>query len=209
MLFVGIHLFMFLYGLSVFLETPEAQRRGRKRYIATSLAITVLSALTASLDVANYFQVIFKMASIDQWAELLYASFSEWKFWTSAAAVGFVSFIGEMLLVYRCYIICVDYMWVALLPLSTSVSALVLFYMSIYIPASDITSRYATAATLLTVLTNVIVTTLISLHLLRARRTLISLMPGTSKSGGVSHTGIIAILVESAAPLTVFGVIRI
>lgn len=95
----GIHLFMALYGLSVFLETPEPLRRGRKKYIATSFVITLLSALTASLDMANYFQVIFKIASLDQWSELLYVSFHEWKFWLSAAAVGLATMIGEALLV--------------------------------------------------------------------------------------------------------------
>jgi hypothetical protein len=95
----GIHLFMALYGLSVFLETPEPLRRGRKRYIATSIVITASSALTASLDTANYSQVIFKIASVDQWSEALYVSFSGWKFWLSAAAVGLTTIIGEALLV--------------------------------------------------------------------------------------------------------------
>jgi hypothetical protein len=33
----GIHLFMALYELSVFLETPMPLRKGRKRYIASVL----------------------------------------------------------------------------------------------------------------------------------------------------------------------------
>jgi hypothetical protein len=90
---------MALYGLSVFLETSEPLRRGRKRYIATSFVITALSALSASIDTANYFQVIFKIASLDQWSELLHVSFSEWKYWVSAAAVGLGTMIGEALLV--------------------------------------------------------------------------------------------------------------
>jgi hypothetical protein len=38
----GINLFMSLYSLTVFLETPEPQRKGRKRYIVASFMITVL-----------------------------------------------------------------------------------------------------------------------------------------------------------------------
>ena len=45
---------MALYGLSVFLETPAPQRKGRKRYIAASFAITAFSAVSASLDMAVY-----------------------------------------------------------------------------------------------------------------------------------------------------------
>ena len=91
---------MALYGLSVFLETPESQRKGRKRFIAASFVITVLSALTGSLDIANDFQALFKSTSPGHWAELMNTSFIEdWKYYLSSTAIGLLIMIGDALLV--------------------------------------------------------------------------------------------------------------
>ena len=57
---------------------------------------------------------------------------------------------------------------------------------------------------LLTVLTNVLVTALITFRLLRARHTLSKVF---SKKHLQLYTGVVAILIESALPLTVSGVI--
>jgi hypothetical protein len=97
---LGIHLFMALYGLSVFLETPEPQRKGRKKYIAASLAITALAAFTGSLDMANYFQTLFNSTSPRHWRELFSVHFYEdWKFLVSYTGVGLFIAIGDALLV--------------------------------------------------------------------------------------------------------------
>ncbi|RXW12436.1 hypothetical protein EST38_g13420 [Candolleomyces aberdarensis] len=184
MVVIGIHLFMALYGLSVFLETPEPLRKGRKRYVAVSFAITTLSALTASLDMADYFQILFKSTSPRHWIELLGGSQQARLHLAGGTSLGVVIVIGDALLVYRCYIVCVEYWWVTILPMMTSLSGLV-------------------ASTLLTVSTNIIVTTLITIRLLRARRTLAKLLPSADVR---VYTGVIAILIESAAPLAIFGI---
>ena len=91
---------MALYGLSVFLETPASQRKGRKRYIAVSFVITVLSALTGSLDMANYFQALFNSTSPGHWRELMNTNFSEdWTYLLSLTGLGLVIMIGDALLV--------------------------------------------------------------------------------------------------------------
>jgi hypothetical protein len=91
---------MALYGLSVFLETPEPQRKGRKRYIAASFVITGLRALGGSLDMANYFQVLFKSTSVADWNELFLVNFSgDWKYILSNTVLGLVPMIGDALLV--------------------------------------------------------------------------------------------------------------
>ena len=55
----GVHLFMTVYGLSVFLETPESQRAGRKGYIAASIAsvsfVGATYALLSTLISGNFF----------------------------------------------------------------------------------------------------------------------------------------------------------
>ncbi|KAJ2921997.1 hypothetical protein H1R20_g15096, partial [Candolleomyces eurysporus] len=205
MVVIGIHLFMMLYGLSVFLETPELLKKGRKRYIAVSFVITTLSALTASLDMADYFQTLFKSTSLGHWQELFDGSSKEWRYLASSAGLGLIIMTGDALLVYRCYIICVEYWWVTILPMITSLSALALFFMSINPGGQDGDRRsYVVAFTLLTVSTSIIVTALITIRLLRARRTLATLLPSADVR---IYTGVIAILIESAAPLTIFGTI--
>jgi hypothetical protein len=91
---------MALYGLSVFLETPEPQKKGRKRYIAASFVITGLRALGGSLDMANYFQVLFNSTSVGHWNELFFVNFSGgWKYIVSNTVLGLVPMIGDALLV--------------------------------------------------------------------------------------------------------------
>jgi hypothetical protein len=75
---------------------------------------------------------------------------------------------------------------------------------AIFLPYGELSASTNAASTLLTVSTNVVVTSLITFRLLRARRTLGKVLPSADMS---VYTGVIAILVESAAPLTIFGII--
>jgi hypothetical protein len=79
-----------------------------------------------------------------------------------------------------------------------------LFFAGVFL--NDTTSLAPTiaACTFLTVSTNIVVTSLITFRLLRARRALAKVLP--SADMGV-YTGVIAILVESAAPVAVFGIV--
>jgi hypothetical protein len=95
----GINLFMSLYGLTVFLETPEPQRKGRKRYIVTSFVITVLFSFGASLDMANYFQTLFKSTSPSHWLELVLLGSQDWKFLVGYIVAGLFIAVGDALLV--------------------------------------------------------------------------------------------------------------
>lgn len=91
---------MAIYGLLAFIDTPKPQRKGRKRYIAVSFVITVLRALSGSLDVANYFQILFKSTSPVDWQELMLLKFYKgWKHLFASAGVALVLMIGNALLV--------------------------------------------------------------------------------------------------------------
>ncbi|RXW20662.1 hypothetical protein EST38_g5174 [Candolleomyces aberdarensis] len=88
---------------------------------------------------------------------------------------------------------------------SPGITRIVFFFMSVYLTGQiDYLLNYSVASTLLTVSTNIIATTLITIRLLRARRTLAKLLPSADVR---VYTGVIAILIESAAPLTIFGII--
>ncbi|KAJ2923594.1 hypothetical protein H1R20_g13500, partial [Candolleomyces eurysporus] len=208
----GIHLFMALYGLSVYLETPEPQRKGRKRYIVVSFVITALSALPASLDMAHYFQLLFKSTSPGHWLELMKANFNDdWKYLLGDAGGGLLILIGDALLVYRCYIVCLEY-WSVWSSLQCKIYSdrvvakhgtyIVFWFISTYRDENNM--RHTAASTFLTVSTNIVVTGLITFRLLRTRRALAKILPSVDAQ---VYTGVIAILIESAAPLTIFGII--
>lgn len=95
----GIHLFMALYGLSVFLETPKPLRTGRKRYIWTSFAITVLFGVCTSLDAANYFQELFVSTSASHFLEIRINNLHNWNHLAVGAQFGILVLLGEALLV--------------------------------------------------------------------------------------------------------------
>ena len=127
--------------------------------------------------------------------------------------------------VYRCSMICIEYWWVAIVPGISTLAAVgepfhaiyalhrtyssetVLWFLSAYLThrlGGPTTRKFAAASTLLTVSTNIIVTSLIAFRLLRARRSLAKVLPSADLR---LYTGVVAILIESALPLTVFGII--
>ena len=83
---------------------------------------------------------------------------------------------------------------------------IVLFITGVFlVQANSKTALRATmASTFLTVSTNIVVTSLITFRLLRARRALARVIPSADMR---VYTSVIAILVESAAPLTIFGIV--
>jgi hypothetical protein len=111
-----------------------------------SLAITVLFSLAGSLDMAKHFQFLFNSTSPQHWLELVADSFhTGWDYFLTYTGTALFIFIGDALLVravvgfcasrlvkltdwlrqvYRCYIIWVEYWWVTILPMITTLSAL-------------------------------------------------------------------------------------
>jgi hypothetical protein len=79
-----------------------------------------------------------------------------------------------------------------------------LFITGVFVPNGKLVASTNAASTFLTVSTNIVVTSSITFRLLRARRALAKVLPSADMR---VYTGVIAILVESAAPLTIFGTI--
>ncbi|KAJ2922614.1 hypothetical protein H1R20_g14482, partial [Candolleomyces eurysporus] len=114
-------------------------------------------------------------------------------------------FVGDALLVYRCYMALSSNRWVAIIPALSSVSAFVVFMvdeLALDLDKDRTTNPLPTVTQMLTVCTNVLVTAIISFHLYRARRTLSQMLPSHDTR---LYTGVVAILVESAVPLTLLG----
>ncbi|KAJ2915207.1 hypothetical protein MD484_g5193, partial [Candolleomyces efflorescens] len=198
----GIHLFMALYGLSVFLETPKEQRRSRTRYIVLSFVITALKIFQISLDKSWGFRILFEAGSPDGWIKM-HAKYRMW--WVRFASMGAstaIIVIGDGLLVYRCYVIWSHRPWVLILPILTYLASTAVNIATDAapkpsgIPNSDLLG----AGAFLVVCTNLMVTGLISFHLIQARRRL-------TKMFHASDDDEFAILIEAVLPLTVFGII--
>jgi hypothetical protein len=90
---------MALYGVCVFLETPQHLRRGRKKYITTSPLVTCLVTLAASLDMACYFQVLSQSTSPSHWRELMLLSMFDWKTKLNYTGLYIIVWMGDVLLV--------------------------------------------------------------------------------------------------------------
>lgn len=104
-LILGIHTFMAIYGLSVFLDTPQQERKGRAFYIAVSFLITALSALCTILDAARTFSCLLEANSSIEYLRLrqLQSAMITGQSLTvlSNCSLRFLVFIGDALMVSR------------------------------------------------------------------------------------------------------------
>ncbi|KAJ3522781.1 hypothetical protein NMY22_g11738 [Coprinellus aureogranulatus] len=208
MVAIGVHIFMALYGLSAFFETSKAQRQGRALYIVISFLITGLSALSASLDCFWIFRCLFEATSELGFYETTEKYATSWERVTSVACFTVVIFIGDALLVYRCYIIWKHRWYVTVLPALAYLASVGMGILCLVPPAmgeqQNVNSKHEAAWIFLNVATNVMVTALISFHLLVARRALSELVPSKRLT---LYNGVVAILIESALPLSLFGLV--
>ncbi|RXW20762.1 hypothetical protein EST38_g5074 [Candolleomyces aberdarensis] len=202
---IGVHLFMALYGLSVFLETPKELREGRRRYIVLSFVFTLLASISASADMASVFQILLRATSAVDFYRIVTEMNSFWLRYFTSVTMAAGIFVGDALLVYRCYMALSSNRWVAIIPALSSVSAFVVFMvdeLALDLDKDRTTNPLPTVTQMLTVCTNVLVTAIISFHLYRARRTLSQMLPSHDTR---LYTGVVAILVESAVPLALLG----
>ncbi|KAJ2912928.1 hypothetical protein MD484_g7480, partial [Candolleomyces efflorescens] len=204
---VGIHLFMSLYGLSLFLEMRDDSKKEIRLYIVIGFMITIVTGLNASLEAAWAFKSIFAATSGVDYIVLTSRDFG-WERRVTTACTTAMTLIGDSMLVYRCYIICrwKHRWWLSVLPALTCLSSLALSIFNQYQMSShrfDV-FRYTSAVTVLSVSTNAIVTGIIIFFLVRARRGLAKDLPSSALK---RYTGVVALLVESALPVTLFGMI--
>ncbi|KAG2005483.1 hypothetical protein CC2G_001885 [Coprinopsis cinerea AmutBmut pab1-1] len=116
LLIVGIQLFMCLYGLSVFLETPKDLRSGRIPYIVVSFAIFVLSALTAVVDMYNIFRCLFEATSPRDFYLVWDKYADSYLRVLTLTSLSVFTWVADGLMLYRCYIMWADQWWSLILP---------------------------------------------------------------------------------------------
>ncbi|KAH6904999.1 hypothetical protein BKA70DRAFT_1505872 [Coprinopsis sp. MPI-PUGE-AT-0042] len=221
----AIQVFMWIYMASFLAEaTPETRKR-RLPYIIASLAILLLTSATSIIEVVYTYALLLgtmpgpegivtlERVEID-YTRLLSIGSLLWdiSIWISDTILvgNSTSFrpsdaIGDdtscILRVYRCYIVWYDHPWVTILPACVHLAGTG-FGLRTYIPIDFYDGTLDTADISLTVALNVLVTLLISFRLIRAQRELSRTLPDADHK---VYLSIVAVLIESAAPLAIFG----
>ncbi|TFK22032.1 hypothetical protein FA15DRAFT_623113 [Coprinopsis marcescibilis] len=210
---IGMQIFMCLFGAIIFSETPRSSRKGRGPYIAASWLILVLFSLSQVADGVEVFNLLANSTSHLQAVTQLKNQY-EYSWWriSTTTCLYICNWVGDGLLLYRCYKIWNDQPWIVVLPVLTYIASCGLCVASIVnrvkwlADASIGPGPYGTtlkAYLFLSVSVNCMATALISFRLLRIRRQLSQVL---SKQDLRIYLGIIAILVESALPLSVAGI---
>ncbi|EAU87894.2 hypothetical protein CC1G_01541 [Coprinopsis cinerea okayama7 len=200
---VGIQLFMCLYGLSVFLETPKDLRSGRIPYIVVSFVIFALSALTAVVDMYDIFRCLFEATSPRDFYLVWDKYADSYLRVLSLASLSVFIWVADGLMLYRCYIMWADQWWFLILPGLTYLGSIGMG-MRMIVPAPIQGSRLSGSVfAFLAIALNIMVTGLISFRLIRARKHFAQVIPERNLN---LYNGIVAILIESALPLALFGI---
>ncbi|TFK20088.1 hypothetical protein FA15DRAFT_647503 [Coprinopsis marcescibilis] len=201
--FVAMQIFIVLYGLSIFLETPKEHRKGRTAYIAVSFIILVLSALAAALDAYHCFRRLYGTGTGVEFLTKFAQRINPWETHLSGFATVAYMAIGDLLLLYRAYVIWSDHRWLCI-PLSGILLTSIVFGILTYIPIEVElpTTRAAVCWAAVSVSFNVATTVLIAFRLILSNNRFNAALP-SRKSNVLSNT--VIVLVEAALPVTVFG----
>lgn len=209
LLSIGLQFFMCLYGLIVFLETPRSLRKGRTLYILVSFTILGLSIMSTVSD--NYSRYLTLYNALPGDAVRTKAAMDRFgaqgspEYVVARVTSTFVAFIGDGLLLYRCFFFWGDRKWVVILPALVYAASVVMgflqmLWVGVY-PGWRIDFSVAWIA--LNASLNVLITALISFRLLVASYRNSQLLPSFSSK---VYLSVVAILVEAALPLSVCGI---
>jgi hypothetical protein len=219
-IYIGNAFSLILYGLNLFMcgqsvyflmNSQGTNYRQRMFYVGFGLALTVLITIAVGAN-AMYGQMMYvEHRDVPGGPVAFFATHStDWYNTLGSAADITANFLGDALLVYRCYIIWDSKWWVALVPalmFCTSTALAIMTVVSSALPNASIftgpAKGFGVPWVALTVSLNVLVTLIISSRLLIARHKVrAALTPGISDV----YTGVVAVLVESAAPFTILGI---
>ncbi|KAI3606135.1 hypothetical protein WG66_003970 [Moniliophthora roreri] len=210
-----------LYGLelyiaftTIYLLIIDRSRRTRKQkifYISYIVSIVLAQALAIASSTALGYLMWLKHRDFPGGPMVYYTgSTTSWNNFTSISAIEFTSFLGNLLSLYRCYVIWNSNIPVMILPvlmfLTASVMAIITLVQSagISIYSSELDSvNYVVLWISITSSLNVLLTALISFRLLSARQRLLKL----NITAPTQYIGVVAILVESSLPFPVLGVL--
>ncbi|KAG2006796.1 hypothetical protein CC2G_014542 [Coprinopsis cinerea AmutBmut pab1-1] len=202
----AIELFMWIYSVQLYLELPRVERRGRERYLVVSfimVSLACMSAVSGAINVYNFLlETHLPSGNFDEvWEKYDNSVLDHMEIMMLIAQ----RWIGDLLLIYRCYIIWQDRLMVATLPVLVFLAS---FGISLgrFIPLHGWKSRshpLRTADAFVYVALHILVTALISFRLMRARRRLARTLGAIDDK---VYTSVVAMLVESAAAIAIITI---
>jgi len=211
---LGMQIFMVLYGISAFFSLRKKDRRGRLRFVIVSCTILATSSASILLDAWGGYRVLYQGGPTG----MSYVQ-SNLEFWGTSRvpiiigdAMGWLTIVqGDVLMLWRCYVLWRHKRWLVLLPLSMFFGATVCIVVAL-LPIASWKGDYMSpdrlkpiiAGISMTVTANVMVTCLIVSRLVMTWNTRRKYFP--DQTGPNIYSNVIAIVIESAAPLTLFGI---
>lgn len=207
----GLSLYMYGHSVCYLMKSVGPSRRVRRFYVIYGGIMLALEAVTIATN-QMFGQHMWINHRNDEGGPLVYfgTHISDWYNTFGSAASITINFMGDGLLLYRCYII-----WGAKLPiiafpglvyLASTVTAIITVYNS-GLPTNSlfagVAAKFGVAWVSLTVSLNIILTIMICTRIVMARTT-----ANWRMHPKLAHmyTGMVPILVESALPFTILGI---
>ncbi|TFK19672.1 hypothetical protein FA15DRAFT_708773 [Coprinopsis marcescibilis] len=210
---VGIQFFMNCYALIVFFETTSERRQGRALYLISGWLIFAFYTMGACSDMSRMFKILLEAVNGLDYMQI-YSSTALWMDSLSVSSVCLVFIIGDGLLLYRCSLLLAGgWCWVLALPLLMYLSVIALSIVNVVMlfPYSesmeDTLSNVTLSCDILAFTTNLFITSVLCYQLWSSHRKLARSMPSAGKRLVVYQTAI-RILVESALPLAIAGILK-
>ncbi|KAA1474020.1 hypothetical protein DENSPDRAFT_803462 [Dentipellis sp. KUC8613] len=207
----GFHLIMYFQSVTFFLAKESIHSKIQRFFVMYGAILLVfLTVLVATNLLFGEEAWIEHRAEMDP-AIFIAENTTVWWYNALGLTAGVaMNFMGDGLLLYRCYIIWGSRLWVMAVPLLVyfaSIAMAVVYLVDSALPGHNPLARtysqFAVAWIALSVTLNVILTTLISVRLLVMRSLIRSILPARV---GAKYTSIVSIFVESALPLSLLGI---
>ncbi|KAH6911872.1 hypothetical protein BKA70DRAFT_1219952 [Coprinopsis sp. MPI-PUGE-AT-0042] len=206
-----VQIVLALYGISGFFATPKDRRKGRLRFIIISSLMVVLNAVDIGFDLWKSFLLLYtggpEGESYLQAKNILDSSESwRWDLIGDAFLCTAIA-LGDILMLWRCIVLWTDRKWVVMFPSLACVGSIVSYIAYLAGIASfnaDLSYETLLYGAILNVTMNIMVTFLIVLRVMRARSRNVKVFPDEKPPRWYSE--VMALVIESAAPLAIFGI---
>jgi len=208
----GVEMFMCMFSTYLILSLPPSARRGRTIYLIIGVLILALLTVTVITD-AVFLEFMWIDHRDAPGGPLGYLAANSAIWWQTlgTATEQLVNYLGDGLLMYRCFVIYNNNRWVLVFPALLYLGSLSMGIMTLVqssIPGSDFfageTVNFGVPWAALSVTLNFTLTCLITARILIARRNARKYLQG---NGMDVYTGLASILVESSLPFSFLGIV--
>jgi len=208
----GVELFMCLFSAHLIFSLPPSARQGRIIYVVIGAIILSLLTVTVFTD-AVFLEFMWIDHRDAPGGPLGYLDANSAIWWQTlgTATEQLVNYIGDGLLMYRCFVIYNNNFLTLIFPLLLYLGSLSMGIMTLVqsaVPGSDFfageTVNFGVPWAALSVTLNVTLTTLITARIISARRNAKRYLDG----GGMDvYTSLASVLVESSLPFSILGIV--